>query len=172
MKKYQLSFAEYNDKDLKKELTIISDSTSLLNGKEIGYDVKWLDPNVMILRIDNKNFYITAEENTEENFTEVNIDSVQYNVICKSEHDLLTEKFSGTKSGDKIRNEIISPMPGIIKKLNVSEGQEVKKGDVLLVLEAMKMENEIKAKKDSVIKKICIEELSSVEKNTLLIILG
>ena len=75
------------------------------------------------------------------------------------------------KSESKDKKEIYSPMPGIIKKMNVKESQKVSKGDVLLVLEAMKMENEIKAKKDCVIKKINVEELKSVEKNELLLIL-
>ena len=60
-------------------------------------------------------------------------------------------------------------MPGIIKALNVKAGQQVKKGDVLLVLEAMKMENEIKAVKDGIVKKVNAEAMSSVEKNELLL---
>ncbi|MBS1518426.1 MAG: biotin/lipoyl-binding protein [Bacteroidetes bacterium] len=169
MNKYSISYADSKDKN---ELTLISESKVSIDGKEFEYDCKWLSPNVMILRINNKNYYISAVDNPDENFTEVSIDSIISRVICKSELDILKEKLSGNKSGDNVRNDIVSPMPGIIKKLNVKEGQEVKKGDVLLVLEAMKMENEIKAKKDSVIKKVCVEEMSSVEKNELLLMLG
>jgi biotin carboxyl carrier protein len=59
-------------------------------------------------------------------------------------------------------------MPGSIVKINVEEGQIVKKGDVLLVLEAMKMENEIKVMVDCKITKILVEEKKSVEKGQLL----
>ena len=47
------------------------------------------------------------------------------------------------KSGDG--EKVLSPMPGNILSVNVTEGAEVKKGDVLMILEAMKMENEIMA---------------------------
>ncbi|HRI84224.1 MAG TPA: biotin/lipoyl-binding protein [Ignavibacteria bacterium] len=169
MKKFQLSFL---DSDKKSEVIISSDSKAFISGKEVEYNYKWLSPNVMILRIDNRNYYISVSENTEDNYTEINLDSILYKVNCKSELDLLKEKLSGNKSGDTVKNEIVSPMPGIIKKLNVHEGQLIKKGDVLLVLEAMKMENEIKSKKDSVIKKVYVEEMNSVEKNELMILLG
>jgi len=60
-------------------------------------------------------------------------------------------------------------MPGAIVKINVKEGNSVKKGDVLIVLEAMKMENELKATGDCKIQKILVEEKMSVDKNHLLI---
>jgi biotin carboxyl carrier protein len=63
----------------------------------------------------------------------------------QSELELLTEKLTNNKGESKLKKEIHSPMPGIIVKLNITEGQKIRKGDVMLVLEAMKMENEIKA---------------------------
>ena len=52
--------------------------------------------------------------------------------------------------------QITSPMPGTILKLNVAEGQAVKAGDVVLILEAMKMENEIVAPCDGTIKQLLV----------------
>lgn len=49
---------------------------------------------------------------------------------------------------------IVSPMPGTILKVNVAAGQAVKKGDVLLIIEAMKMENEIMALEDGTVKAV------------------
>ncbi len=60
-------------------------------------------------------------------------------------------------------------MPGAIVKLNVKEGDTVNKGDVLLVLEAMKMENELKAPANCIVKKIFVEEKTSVDKGKILI---
>jgi len=51
----------------------------------------------------------------------------------------------------------------------VSEGQAVKKGDTLLILEAMKMENALKSPADGVIKKVAVSKGMAVEKNQLLI---
>ncbi|MEL6135773.1 MAG: acetyl-CoA carboxylase biotin carboxyl carrier protein subunit, partial [Bacteroidota bacterium] len=62
-----------------------------------------------------------------------------------------------------------APMPGLIHSLKVEAGQEVKKGDPLLILEAMKMENIIKSPGEGVVKEIHVVEKNSVEKNALLI---
>ncbi|MEO8663937.1 MAG: acetyl-CoA carboxylase biotin carboxyl carrier protein subunit, partial [Ignavibacteria bacterium] len=107
--------------------------------------------------------------NEDDESVKINSDSKNYSVICKSELDLLLDKFTDNKSGGRIKKEIKSPMPGIIKALNVKPGQQVNKGEVMLVLEAMKMENEIKAHADCVIKEINIAAMSSVEKNELLL---
>ncbi len=66
-------------------------------------------------------------------------------------------------------NEVKAPMPGLVLDIRVSEGDEVKKGDPILVLEAMKMENIIKSPTDGVIKKINVKKGLAVEKNQVLI---
>ncbi len=67
--------------------------------------------------------------------------------------------------------QITSPMPGTILKLNVTEGQAVKAGDVVLVLEAMKMENEIVAPCDGTIKQILVTKGSTVDTDQILAVL-
>lgn len=63
---------------------------------------------------------------------------------------------------------INSPMPGTILKVNVTAGQPVKSGDILMILEAMKMENEIMAPRDGTITSVDIGEGATVESGTLL----
>ena len=58
---------------------------------------------------------------------------------------------------------VVSPMPGTILDVKVKEGQAVKKGDVLFILEAMKMENEIIAGHDAVISKVLVSKGTSVK---------
>jgi biotin carboxyl carrier protein len=65
--------------------------------------------------------------------------------------------------------DIKSPMPGLVLEVNVEAGQEVKKGDPLLILEAMKMENVIKASADAVVDKVFVKPGEAVEKDLLLI---
>ena len=67
--------------------------------------------------------------------------------------------------------QITSPMPGTILKLNVAEGQAVKAGDVVLILEAMKMENESVAPCDGTIKQLLVSKGSTVDTDQILAVL-
>ena len=69
-------------------------------------------------------------------------------------------------------HSIDAPMPGKIVKLVASEGQAVKAGDVLLILEAMKMQNEIAADADGVVKTFNVTAGQSVKVHDSLVILG
>ena len=66
---------------------------------------------------------------------------------------------------------ITSPMPGTILAVNVTPGQSVRKGDVLMVLEAMKMENEIMCPRDGVVSSVQAAKGAAVESGTLLCVL-
>ena len=65
-----------------------------------------------------------------------------------------------------------APMPGTILKVNVSQGQAVKEGDVLCVLEAMKMENEIMAPKAGTVTQVVVAKGSSVNTGDALVVIG
>lgn len=65
-----------------------------------------------------------------------------------------------------------SPMPGTIVAIAVTNGQAVKKGDVVAVLEAMKMENNIKADCDGVVTAVCVNKGDSVQANSVLLTIG
>ena len=67
---------------------------------------------------------------------------------------------------------ITSPMPGTILKINFAQGATVKKGDVIMILEAMKMENEILAPEDGKLASLNVTNGASVESGTLLCTLG
>lgn len=68
-------------------------------------------------------------------------------------------------------NDIRAPMPGLVLKVLVSQGQSIHKGDPVLVLEAMKMENIFKSVTDAVVKEIRVTPGTAVEKGEVLIVL-
>ena len=68
--------------------------------------------------------------------------------------------------------KVAAPMPGTIVSVNVSDGQSVKAGDVLVVLEAMKMENEIKAPSDGTITSVAVSKGESVDTGATLVTIG
>ena len=65
-----------------------------------------------------------------------------------------------------------APMPGNILKVNVTAGQAVKAGTVLVVLEAMKMENEIMAPKDGTVTQVLVQKGSTVDTGAPLVVIG
>jgi biotin carboxyl carrier protein len=97
------------------------------------------------------------------------INSVKYTIELKDKYDELLHSLGMDTIASAKVNQVKAPMPGMVLNILVHEGNEVKKGDVLLVLEAMKMENMLKSPTDGVIKKIAVQKGNAVEKNQLLI---
>lgn len=77
----------------------------------------------------------------------------------------------GAKHGTQGVFELRAPMPGLVSRCEVSESQDVKSGDGLLILEAMKMENELKSPVMGKITQLCVKEKEAVEKGQLLLII-
>lgn len=100
---------------------------------------------------------------------QIKINANTYQVKISNDLDILIKDMGLTIASASVVNDIKAPMPGLILDINVKEGQEIKEGDQLLVLEAMKMENAITAPRDAVIKSIKVETTTTVTKNQLLI---
>lgn len=92
------------------------------------------------------------------------VNSVKFSLQLKDKYDELLHTLGLDNLATKKVNEIKAPMPGMVLKVLVNEGDEVKKGDALLVLEAMKMENILKSPTDGIIKKIAAVKGVAVEK--------
>jgi biotin carboxyl carrier protein len=90
-------------------------------------------------------------------------------IHLKDKFDLLLEKLGMNNVHHQAAKDIKAPMPGLIFDIKVKVGDEVKKGDQVLILEAMKMENILKSPGDGVVKVIKIKKGDSVEKNQVLI---
>jgi len=99
----------------------------------------------------------------------IKINSKPYQVKISNELDLLIEEMGLSLAAAQVFNDIKAPMPGLILDVLVEEGQEVKEGDYLLVLEAMKMENTLTAPRDGIVKSIGVKKGKTVDKNQLLI---
>ncbi len=99
----------------------------------------------------------------------VSINSNVYHIKISNPLDLLIEDMGFSMGSSKKLNHVKVPMPGIIIDIPVKKGDAVKEGDVLLVLEAMKMENAIICRKNSLVKEVYAAAGDKVEKGKLII---
>jgi biotin carboxyl carrier protein len=141
--------------------------------------------------VNSQNFIIDRVKSTENNWHIIK-DSKSYNIeilkidkVSKIVDLKVNGKLSTVKLSDQFDAllkslgmdnlaakkvlELKAPMPGLVLNIAVNEGDQILKGDALLVLEAMKMENIIKSPTDGIIKKIHAIKGQAVEKNQLLI---
>ncbi|MBK8369317.1 MAG: acetyl-CoA carboxylase biotin carboxyl carrier protein subunit [Bacteroidetes bacterium] len=159
------------NKEFKTELIAKNnDITGTLNGKEFKADIIKVRDGVYHLLKDNVSYNLEVVKHMpEEKKLFVKINNTPYTLDIKDKYDDLLHSLGLDALASKKVNDIKAPMPGMVLNVLVTEGQEVKKGDGLIVLEAMKMENILKSPTDGVIKKIAITKGVAVEKNQLLI---
>lgn len=132
--------------------------------------IKTLEENTVELSIDDYIHRFEISNDVKGNGF-VSTDGQIFNLARK---DMLVEEdiFGTLDHGGRLHGEIVSPMPGKVVKINVKEGQPVKKGDLLLVVEAMKMENNITAPKEGTIEKINVKAGEMVDGSRELLILA
>lgn len=99
----------------------------------------------------------------------VHIGGDEFEVTLKGEKDLLLERYGFAEAAESSVQQVRAPMPGLVLSLRVEEGQIVRAGDGLLVLEAMKMENELRADAGGTVTSIHVAHGDAVGKNDLLV---
>lgn len=102
---------------------------------------------------------------------QLQIEQQVYEVAIEEPIDQLLASMGIKDALVKKINDIKAPMPGLVLKVLVTPGQVIKKGDPVLILEAMKMENVFKSATDAVVKEIKVKERTAVEKGEVLIVL-
>lgn len=161
-----------SNKEFKTELDKQSENgiSGILNNEAFTADIIKIREGVYHLIKDKKSYNLEVVKHTpEEKKLSVKINNTVYNLDVKDKYDDLLQSLGLDALASKKVNDIKAPMPGMVLNVLVTEGQEVKKGDALIVLEAMKMENILKSPSDGVVKKIAINKGVAVEKNQLLI---
>ena len=125
-----------------------------------------LSANSLSLILNGQTYYLTITAQLDG--YEVTVDHHTHFVKVKNSLELLLEKF-GMESKTVIQpGEIHAQIPGLVSHIFVKEGDKVKSGDKLCILEAMKMENEITAPKNGSVTRIHIDSGENVEKGDLI----
>jgi biotin carboxyl carrier protein len=160
---------------------------AIVNGKTIKVDFKGTEVTVNgntnildILKVqDGKYFHLIYNQHSymfelldfdkESKTYKIGFDGRTYEIGIKDRFDQLLTSMGLDKMSKPKVNDVKAPMPGLVLSVKVTENQDVKKGDPILILEAMKMENIIKSPVDGTIKQILINEKQAVDKNQPLI---
>lgn len=141
-----------------------------IDGIEYEWDLLGLENNNFHIIKDNQSYratvvYIHHEEKT----MLINVNGNDYEISIKDKYDLLLQQMGISSKSTAPINNFKAPMPGLIREIMAAEGAEVSKGDILLILEAMKMENALKSPRDGKIKKVNISVGNAVEKGQILL---
>jgi biotin carboxyl carrier protein len=121
--------------------------------------------------LNNKSFNLeVVSYDLKEKKAQIKVNNKDVEVSIKTAMDLLLTEMGLNNNHNNVARDIGAPMPGLILDVVVAEGEEVKKGDKLLVLEAMKMENIIKSPGDGKIKTISVAKGESVDSGQKLIL--
>jgi biotin carboxyl carrier protein len=161
-----------NNKDT--HTIIFKDKTSgLIDNTEFTWDLTEKENRVFHVIKDHRSYMVEVvkADKLEKNFI-VKVNGNKYQLDVKDKFDELLKSLGFDNLNANKVNEIKAPMPGLVLDLRVNEGDAIKKGDPVLVLEAMKMENIIKSPVDGIIKKINVKKGVAVEKNQVLVHFG
>jgi len=130
----------------------------IINGKEYKVNVKSIEGNLAVVELNGKSITVNIKE------------------LGKKEEmrSTRTSKVKSVQTEDKPpavkrSNQIKAPLPGVILKILVREGDIVKSGQDIIVMEAMKMENQIQANVSGTIKKIYVREGDTIQQEVPLI---
>jgi len=128
-----------------------------IRGTQYNVDIQNIDKNEIEIEVNGTPYIVTMEKEVQATKTPTIVRKKLPNEIKKP-----------ISTGGSLKT-IKAPLPGNIFKINAKEGDTVKKGDTLLIMEAMKMENNILAEFDGVVKSIKVNEGDVVLQNDVLI---
>jgi biotin carboxyl carrier protein len=125
---------------------------------------------VRSLLVDGRSYTLTAHPGEQRGRWSLALGRERFTADAVDERTRAIREMTGDTEAE-VQKTITAPMPGLVVKIEVEEGQAVRAGQGVIVVEAMKMENELKAPADGVVSKILVQERQTVDKGVTLIIL-
>ena len=127
-------------------------------------------------QINGNRYEVSVETPAADETIAVTVNGETYSVVREPEPVVEKKKVvvkpvaaKPTTGTDEMQDALRSPLPGTVVEILAKTGQQVKEGDTLVVLEAMKMNNNLTAERDGVVKSILVEEGEAVKENTPLV---
>ncbi len=141
-----------------------------INGRKYELDSSEPEPNVYLLKYENKIFevFVSPDQNISEP-QKVKVGAQDFEIKLTD-----PKKLRGSDAGSELADgdaEIKTAMPGKVVRILLKENEEVKSGEGVIIVEAMKMQNEMKSPKDGIIKEIKFNEGDTVNAGDVLVII-
>jgi biotin carboxyl carrier protein len=156
----------------KSAFTISKDTRLTCNNEDVDWSAVMLPSGDYSVIMDGRSYQaqvLRVERDTKTVVLQIN--QQQYEVVIEEPIDQLLASMGIKDAMTKKVNDIKAPMPGLVLKVLVTPGQAIRKGDPVLILEAMKMENVFKAGSDAIVREIKVAERTAVEKGEVLVVL-
>ena len=142
---------------------------AVVNGREYSVQAASCGRSKSVMLVDGSSHEISIKTNGYDNSRLVTVGPVEVELEIDNFRLAQLKKAAGNGSGKAASKKIKAPMPGLILEVKVSTGEKVESGQLILVIEAMKMENAVKSSAAAVVKNIAVQNGQSVEKGDLLI---
>jgi len=154
--------------DTEYTIEIIDERHISVNGQALEVDFNYVSGQpVFSLLADSKSYEAYVYPGEEK--WEVLLMGRQFQVMVEDERDKRLRAAAGSSVSETGEYHLKAPMPGMVVSIPVEEGQEVEKGQVVLILESMKMQNELKSPRAGTIGRVRVKVGESVElRQTLL----
>lgn len=158
-----------NSQSFELEANALKNSGSL-NGEDYSLDLLGNAEKGFSLIRNNRSYEVQVlEADYDQKEFLIEVDGESYKVNAADRFDLLLKDLGMEHLNSAALNDLKAPMPGLVLEVKVAPGDSIKKGQALMVLEAMKMENVLKAEADCLIKSIDCTIGAAVEKGQVLI---
>jgi biotin carboxyl carrier protein len=152
------------------QIEILSDKRVVINGEPYEFNFQGLRQHLSYsLLLEGKSFEINIYQ--ENGVWEVLLRGNQYSVQVEDERERRLRMAAGQASKQEGKIILQAPMPGLVIEIPVKEGQEVDEGDVLVILESMKMQNELTAPQAGRITRIQAKVNAHVDRKQVLLVL-
>lgn len=140
-----------------------------INQKEYRAEVSEINAEFALIRVNGREFRVGLQQLALSKLMPVEIKRSEARLETVAPKPTARPAFEQPPTGGDVSNIVKSPLPGLIIDVKVNEGEKVKAGQVVVVMEAMKMENQIQATIDGTVKKIFVKKGDNVaEGNTLI----
>lgn len=140
-----------------------------VDGRQVDVDLARIEGGpVRSLRVDGDSHRLVAARAAKETW-DVHLRGRRVRAQVVDERTRAIRAMMSTASGPVGPRPVVAPMPGMVVRIEVAEGDRVRAGQGVVIVEAMKMENELTAQSDAVVRRILVAEGDAVEKDQVLV---